>query len=76
MRKLKVTLIKSPIGFAEVQKRTARALGLGKLHKTVELPDNPQIRGMVRAIRHLVHVTAVDGQSIRTGEEEQSHASA
>jgi len=54
MPKLRVTLVRSTIGFPEVQKRTARALGLGRLHKTVELPDNPQTRGMVWAIRHLV----------------------
>jgi large subunit ribosomal protein L30 len=56
MANLYITLTKSTIGCPEKQKRTARALGLTKLQKTVEQPDNDQIRGMVRAIEHLVTV--------------------
>ena len=56
MASLLITLTRSPIGAPEKQKRTARALGLKKLNQTVEQPDNDQIRGMVRAIEHLVTV--------------------
>ena len=56
MASLLITLTRSPIGCPEKQKRTARALGLKKLQQTVEQPDNDQIRGMVRAIEHLVTV--------------------
>ena len=60
MANLYITLVKSPIGCPEKQKRTARALGLRKLNATVEQPDNDQIRGMVRAIEHLVAVQKAD----------------
>lgn len=58
---LKITLIKSPIGQKQRQKDTARALGLRKMHQTVIRPDNPQMRGMVFAIQHLVRVEEIDG---------------
>ena len=45
--KLKVTLVKSPIGAIPKQKATVEALGLKKVNKTVELPDNDAVRGMV-----------------------------
>ena len=62
MANLLITLTRSPIGCPEKQKRTAKALGLKKLQSTVEQPDNEQIRGMIRAIEHLVTVQAsVDG---------------
>ena len=48
--------LETGIGYAERQKRILRALGLGKMHRTVELPDNDAVRGMVRAIPHLVRV--------------------
>ena len=51
---LKVTLIKSPIGNNERQKRTVRALGLRKVHQTVELADTPAVRGMIAKVPHLV----------------------
>ena len=44
--KLKVTLVKSPIGAVPKHKKTVEALGLRKLNKTVELPDNDAVRGM------------------------------
>ena len=53
---VRVTLVRSPIGYSLRQKRTALALGLKKLHQTVEHPDNPQIRGMIERIHHLVEV--------------------
>lgn len=53
---LKITLVKSTIGAIPKQKLTAEALGLTKLHKTVEQQDNAAIRGMIRKINHLVKV--------------------
>lgn len=58
--KLTVRQIKSGIGFNVDQKRTLRALGLGKIGRVRVHPDNPQIRGMVQAVRHLVIVEAPD----------------
>jgi len=51
---LRVTLVKSPIGYPEPQKRTVRALGLRRMNQTVEHPDTPAIRGMIQAVVHLV----------------------
>lgn len=56
MANLKVTLVKSPIGAVPKHKRTVEALGLRKLNKTVELPDNAATRGMVKQVQHLVKV--------------------
>lgn len=53
---LKVTLVKSPIGAVPKQRATVEALGLSKLHKTVEMPDNSAVRGMIQSVRHLVKV--------------------
>lgn len=54
---IKIKLVRSAIGYNEDQKRTVKALGLTRLHQTVERPDNPAVRGMVNAIQHLVEVT-------------------
>ncbi|MBQ6359693.1 MAG: 50S ribosomal protein L30 [Firmicutes bacterium] len=54
--KLKITLVKSPIGAVPKHRKTAEALGLRKLNKTVEMPDNEAVRGMIRQISHLVKV--------------------
>jgi len=53
---LRITLVKSPIGYSERQKRTVRALGLHRLRQTVEHVDNPAVRGMITKIQHLVQV--------------------
>ena len=53
---LKVTLVKSPIGAVPKNKKTVEAMGLRKLHQTVELPDNDAVRGMIRHVNHLVEV--------------------
>ncbi|PKM49239.1 MAG: 50S ribosomal protein L30 [Firmicutes bacterium HGW-Firmicutes-7] len=57
--KLKITLVKSTIGAIPKHKKTAVALGLTKLNKTVEQQDNPAIRGMVKHIIHLIKVEEV-----------------
>ena len=53
---LKITLVKSTIGAAPKHKKTIEALGLSKMHKTVELPDNAATRGMIKQVQHLVKV--------------------
>ena len=53
---LKVTLVKSTIGAVPKNKAIVEAMGLRKLHKTVELPDNDATRGMIRKVSHLVKV--------------------
>ena len=56
MANLKVTLVKSTIGDVPKHKKTVEALGLKKVNKTVELPDNAATRGMVKQVQHLVKV--------------------
>ena len=56
MADLKITLVKSPIGAVPKQRATVEALGLKKLNKTVEMPDNSAVRGMIQSVRHLVKV--------------------
>ena len=57
--KLKITLVKSTIGAIPKNKKTVEALGLKKLNKTVELPDNAATRGMVAQVKHLVKVEEI-----------------
>ena len=57
--KLLITLVKSPIGAVPKQRATVEALGLKKLHKTVELPDNDAVRGMIWHVKHLVKVEEI-----------------
>ena len=59
MAKLKITLEKSLIGRKDDQIATAHALGLRKIRATVEQNDNPQIRGIVNKISHLVKVEEI-----------------
>jgi large subunit ribosomal protein L30 len=56
-KRLKVTLIRSTIGFNETQAKTVQGMGLRKIRHTVELPDTPATRGMIHKVRHLVDVT-------------------
>ncbi|MFV0528994.1 MAG: 50S ribosomal protein L30 [Lachnospiraceae bacterium] len=57
--KLKITLVKSTIGSIPKHRKTVEAMGLRKLNKTVELPDNPATRGMIHQVRHLVKVEEI-----------------
>ena len=57
--KLKITLRRSPIGYEQSQRDTARSLGFKKLQQSVVHTDNPVIRGMIHKIRHLVEVEPV-----------------
>ncbi len=58
-KKLKITLVKSTIGAVPKNRKTVEALGLRKLNKTVIMPDNDAIRGMVRQVAHLVKVEEI-----------------
>ena len=57
--KLKITLVKSPIGAVPKQVKTVEALGLKKLNKSVEMPDNAATRGMIQQVRHFVKVEEI-----------------
>ncbi len=57
--KLKITLVKSPIGAVPKHKKTVEALGLKKLNKSVEMPDNEAVRGMIWQVKHLVKVEEI-----------------
>ncbi len=57
--KLKITLVKSTIGAIPKHKATVEALGLRKLNKTVEMPDNAAVRGMIDHVKHLVKVEEI-----------------
>ena len=57
--KLKITLVKSPIGAVPKHVKTVEALGLKKLNKTVELLDNAATRGMIHQVKHLVKVEEI-----------------
>lgn len=59
MKKLKVTQIRSVIKTNKRQKRTIEALGLGRPNYFNILPDNPQTRGMIKVVQHLVKVEEV-----------------
>lgn len=53
---IKLTLVKSPIGYRKDQKDTVRALGLRHMHQTVEHKDTPVIRGMIAKVVHMIKV--------------------
>ena len=52
--KLKITLVKSPIGRPQKQRKVLKGMGLGKLNRSVVRPDTPEIRGMIHSVSHLV----------------------
>jgi large subunit ribosomal protein L30 len=51
-----VTLVRSPIGYTKDQKQTVLALGLRRMHQTIEHRDTPALRGMIRKVEHLVRI--------------------
>ena len=53
---VRVTLVRSPIGYTKDQKKTVLALGLRRMHQTVEHTDNPALRGMIQKVIHLVQI--------------------
>jgi len=58
-KKLKVTLVRSTIGAVPKNRKTVEALGLRKLNKTVELPDNAAVQGMLRMVAPYVKVEEI-----------------
>ena len=59
MKKIKITLVKSPIDRSERQKLTVQALGLGKTNSSKEVVATPQVLGMIRKVTHLLKVEEV-----------------
>jgi large subunit ribosomal protein L30 len=55
-KQIKVTLVRSPIGFQPKHRECARGLGLKRMHQTVVLEDTPSVRGMVNKIEYMVRV--------------------
>ena len=58
-KKLKITLVKSPIAAIPKQRATVQALGLRKIRQSVELPDNGATRGIIQRVNHLVKVEEI-----------------
>jgi len=56
IKTLRVTLVKSPIGYTKRQKNTLKALGLNNVNQTITVVDNPAVRGMVNKVIHLVEL--------------------
>ncbi len=63
MAQLRITYVKSAIGYAEDQKSTVKSLGLRKLHQSVVHRDTPAIRGMIFKVKHLVKVEEINDLS-------------
>jgi large subunit ribosomal protein L30 len=57
MTKVRITQVRSLISRPEKQRQTIKALGLGKINRTVEVELTPQIKGMIRSVNHLINVT-------------------
>jgi len=55
-KSLRVTLVKSPIGYTKDQKATVRALGLRRMNQTIEHKDSPAVRGMLNKVIHLIKI--------------------
>jgi large subunit ribosomal protein L30 len=62
-KRLRITYVKSAIGYREEQRATLRSLGLRRLRQSVEHPDTPTIRGMIAKVRHLVRVEELDREA-------------
>lgn len=63
MRRLRITLVRSPIGYSQRQRRTLRTLGLRHVNDVVEWPDTPVVRGMLDKVSHLVRVEEVEREA-------------
>ncbi len=60
MARLRITWVKSDIGYEKDQRRTLKALGFRRLQQTVEHEDSPAIRGMVAKVKHLVRMEVIE----------------
>jgi large subunit ribosomal protein L30 len=61
MAKVRITQVRSQIGQSERHRGTLRALGLGRIGRSVERDESPQLEGMLRKVRHLVKVEGAKG---------------
>jgi large subunit ribosomal protein L30 len=61
--KIKVTLTKSPIGREKSQRHTVESLGLRRMHQSRVHANNPQIRGMIHKVAHLVSIEAIASEA-------------
>lgn len=68
LKRLRVKLVRSPIGCPKDQKETVRAMGLNRLGKVVTLPNNPSVRGMIRKVQHLVTVEEETTETVKRGD--------
>mgnify|MGYP006274864173 CR=1 FL=1 len=59
-KRIRVTLVKSPIGYNHHQKKIIKTLGLRKMNASVELSDTPSIRGMLNKVPHLIQIEAIE----------------
>ena len=59
VKTLRITLLKSAIGYSVTHKATLRALGFHRLHQVIEQPDTPSLRGMLSKVNHLVKIEEV-----------------
>ena len=57
-KKIKVTLVKSPIGCKKAHRATVRGLGLRRINQTIEIVDTPEVRGMINTVFYLVRAEA------------------
>jgi large subunit ribosomal protein L30 len=60
MSDLRITQVRSKIGYPEDQRATLQSLGLRKIRQQVVRPDNPAVRGMIKKVRHLITVEEVE----------------
>ncbi|MCU0511311.1 MAG: 50S ribosomal protein L30 [Anaerolineae bacterium] len=60
-KKIKITLVKSPINYGDSQNATVKALKLRRMHASRELILSPNLRGMIHSVRHLVRVELAEG---------------
>ena len=58
-KSVRITLVRSPLGNTQRHKNTVRALGLHRMHQTVEQVDTPQLRGMLAKVAHMVKVEVI-----------------
>jgi len=61
--KLKITLVKSPIGRPQKQRKVLKGMGLGKLNRSVVRLDTPEIRGMIHSVSHLVKAEEMNDEA-------------
>jgi large subunit ribosomal protein L30 len=60
-KKLRITLVKSAIGYSQIHKKTVKALGLNRMNQSVVLPDSSALRGMLYKVNHLVKIEEEQG---------------